>query len=94
MVTVAVELVGVLSSNSGKKNLTLSLSDKADVQSLLMELEGTRVQKGSLLAWSGRVPRAKILVLVNRAEVSVLEGLKTGLNDGDSVTLVPVSHGG
>ena len=94
LVTVAVRLVGTLSGNSGTRGFNFSLSSGADLLSLLRELEDGRVQKGSLFGWHGHSPRAKILILVNGAEVSVLEGLQSRLNDGDAVTLIPVSHGG
>ena len=90
----AVKLVGTLSSDSDTRDFSFSLSSGTNLLSLLRDLEDSRVQKGSLLGWNGRNPRAKILVLVNGVEVSVLEGLQSRLNDGDAVTLVPVSHGG
>jgi molybdopterin synthase sulfur carrier subunit len=34
------------------------------------------------------------LILVNGREISVLNGLQTGLKDGDEVVFVPVVHGG
>jgi len=94
LVTVAVKLVGTLSSDSDTRDFSFALSSGTNLLSLLRDLEDSRVQKGSLLGWNGRNPRAKILVLVNGVEVSVLEGLQSRLNDGDAVTLVPVSHGG
>jgi molybdopterin converting factor small subunit len=39
-------------------------------------------------------PRPNALILLNGKEISVLDGLKTGIEDGDEVTLIPVSHGG
>ncbi len=94
MVTVAVRLVGTLSGNSDTRGFNFSISSGTDLFSLLRELEDGRVQKGSLLGWHGHNPRAKVLTLINGAEVSVLEGLQSRLNDGDAVTLIPVSHGG
>jgi molybdopterin converting factor small subunit len=92
--TVAVRLVGTLSGNPDTRGFSFSLSSETNLLSLLRELEDSRVQKGSLLAWNGHSPRAKILILVNGVEASVLEGLQSRLNDGDTVTLIPVSHGG
>ncbi len=94
LMTVAVKLVGTLSGDSDIRDFNVSLSRGKDLLSLLRELEDSRIQKGSLLGWHGQSPRAKILILVNGAEVSVLEGLQSMLNDGDTVTLIPVSHGG
>jgi molybdopterin converting factor small subunit len=91
---VIVELVGTLSSNPDTKEFNFSQSSETNLLSLLRDLEDGRVQKGSLLAWNGHSPRAKILILVNGVEASVLEGLRSRLSDGDTVTLIPVSHGG
>ena len=89
-----VKLVGTLSSNPDTKEFNFSQSSETNLLSLLRDLEDGRVQKGSLLAWNGHSPRAKILILVNGVEASVLEGLRSRLSDGDTVTLIPVSHGG
>lgn len=39
-------------------------------------------------------PRPNTLILVNRKEVSVLNGLETLLKDGDEVVFIPVLHAG
>jgi len=94
LATVSVRLVGTLSGDSDTRGFNFSLSRGMELLSLLRELEDSRIQKGSLLGWHGQSPRAKILILINGAEMSVLEGLQSRLNDGDTVTLIPVSHGG
>ena len=38
--------------------------------------------------------RANTLVAVNGIEVSALQGEETALSDNDTVTLIPISHGG
>jgi len=38
--------------------------------------------------------RANTLVAVNGIEVSALQGEATALSDNDTVTLIPISHGG
>jgi molybdopterin converting factor small subunit len=91
--SITVKFVGVLSRYVGGNDITLSLSGKADVLSLLLELEKTLLQKGSLLS-CGSSQRAEVLVLVNGVEIGVLSGLRTELDNGDAVTLIPISHGG
>jgi len=39
-------------------------------------------------------PRQNMLILLNRREIGVLNGLETEVADGDEITLVPVVHGG
>lgn len=35
-----------------------------------------------------------VIVLVNNRDISVLRGLKTQISSDDTITLIPVSHGG
>ena len=39
-------------------------------------------------------PRPNVIVLLNKKEIGVLDGLDTKVCDGDKLVLVPVSHGG
>jgi molybdopterin converting factor small subunit len=39
-------------------------------------------------------PRPNTIILINGKEVSVLNGLKTKVEDGDKVVLIPVLHTG
>ena len=95
MPTVYVELVGTLRHHIGKRSLNVSLPEHAMIVSLVKDLEENHGAPGGLLADCDRgVVRLKVLVLVNGIEISVLNGVKTSLKDGDSVTFVPVSHGG
>jgi len=41
-----------------------------------------------------KITRANTLILVNGVEVSALKGDQTEVEDGDIITLVPISHGG
>jgi len=38
--------------------------------------------------------KSGMLVLLNGKEISVFDGLKTVIKDGDEVVFVPVTHGG
>lgn len=38
--------------------------------------------------------KSNSLILINGREISVLNGYKTKLNDGDEIVFVPVVHGG
>lgn len=38
--------------------------------------------------------RNDILILINDVDISVLDGLKTSLSEGDEVALIPIAHGG
>jgi len=39
-------------------------------------------------------PRPNVLIMLNKKEISALNGLETGVKDGDKLVLLPVSHGG
>jgi len=39
-------------------------------------------------------PRPNALILLNGKEINVLNGLETEVDEGDEVTLIPISHGG
>ncbi len=39
-------------------------------------------------------PRPNMLILVNGKEISVLNGLRTDIKNGDEIVLIPVVHGG
>jgi molybdopterin converting factor small subunit len=41
-----------------------------------------------------KITRANTLILLNGVEVSALKGEETEVNDGDSIILIPISHGG
>ena len=42
----------------------------------------------------GEKPRLKTLVLKNNVEVGSLEKLKTKVEDGDKLVIIPITHGG
>ena len=39
-------------------------------------------------------PRPNVILLLNKKEIGVLDGLDTEVSDGDKLVLIPVSHGG
>lgn len=41
-----------------------------------------------------QITRANTLILINDVEVSALNGDNTKLKDGDTITLIPITHGG
>ncbi len=59
----------------------LSIRCNSNVTSLLFEENKTSV-------------RNDILILVNDADIKVLDGLETLLSEGDEVALIPIAHGG
>ncbi|MBS7610062.1 MoaD/ThiS family protein [Candidatus Bathyarchaeota archaeon] len=64
-----------------------------DLCRLLCEELGEEFER-ALLDTELQDPRVNSLILVNGQEVSVLKGLETSIKAGDTVTFIPVSHGG
>jgi molybdopterin converting factor small subunit len=82
-----VVFVGHLKMLFGKEYLLLE-GRVEDIRSLLEYLNRIKLDK------SVSVDRRNTLILVNGVEVSALNGLDTKVNEGDIITLVPVTHGG
>jgi molybdopterin converting factor small subunit len=82
-----VVFVGHLKMLFGKEYLLLE-ERVEDIRSLLEYLNRIKLDK------SVSVDRRNTLILVNGVEVSALNGLDTKVNEGDIITLVPVTHGG
>ena len=64
--------------------LAIKLKRNSTVKNVVQKLAGSEINDVWLNA----------LVLVNGKEISVLNGLKTMVSDGDEIVLLPVSHGG
>jgi molybdopterin synthase sulfur carrier subunit len=94
-VEVNIRLLGAFRGLSGKSQLSLNLKEPT-VRSLVQKLsESFSVEAKRLLVDPElNDPRPNTLILVNGKEINVLKGLETALEDGDEVTLIPVSHGG
>jgi len=94
-IKVTVRLLGVFRGFSGKSRITLML-EQPTVRKLIHELaDSLSVEaKRLLIDLELNDPRLNAIILVNGKEIGVLKGLETEIQDGDEVTLIPVSHGG
>lgn len=95
-IVVKVELVGILKGAAGKSAIRLSLKGRATVIDLVEELTsrlGQDFRKAFVDSELGD-PRPNALILVNKRGIGTLLNLDTTLHDGDTITLVPVTHGG
>ncbi|MHA1581695.1 MAG: MoaD/ThiS family protein [Candidatus Baldrarchaeia archaeon] len=63
-----------------------------EVLNLLAEKYGGKFRK-AIFDENGKV-KSEFLILVNDAEISVLNGLNTEISDRDVITLLPTIHGG
>ena len=63
-----------------------------EVLNLLAEKYGEKFRK-AIFDENGKV-KSEFLILVNDAEISVLNEINTEISDGDVITLLPTIHGG
>ena len=90
-----VKFVGSLRHVSGVNELAVTLKEGFSVKELMTKIAGDLPKlKQSLFDPQLEDPRLNALILVNGREISVLDGLKTALRNGDEVVFVPVVHGG
>ena len=92
---VTFKFIGSLRSMTGKSKFTLNLKDNVPLGEVIKKVSDELPKLGRVLMDSDReIASSNALILVNGKDISVLNGLKTLLKDGDEVTLVPVLHGG
>ncbi len=96
MIRVGVRLMGTLRDPTGKSEETLVIDGEADVSGVidaLIELHGEPLETALIDPVAGS-PLPNALILVNGVEIGNIRGLGTPLQDGDSVVLLSVTHGG
>ncbi|MFN3622042.1 MAG: MoaD/ThiS family protein, partial [Nitrososphaerales archaeon] len=74
-------------------HLATYFGEEAEVQKSEMSVADLLKELGIKIE-SQHITRANTLILINGIEISALNGDKTNVKDGDTVTLIPVSHGG
>jgi len=94
-IKVNVRLLGMFRGFAGKSQITLEL-EQPNVRKVIQKLADSLSLEAKRLLIDPELndPRPNALVLVNRKEIGVLNGLETQIKEGDEVTLIPVSHGG
>ncbi len=96
MRSVNVELLGAFRGIVGKKMVKVEIDSPQAIGELIRKLcdkLGPRF-KSALIDPELNDPRPNALILVNGREISALSNLDTMVKPSDTVTLVPVSHGG
>lgn len=93
---IQVELVGVLQEIAGKNNVLLEFDGSTVVKDVISKLVNlfSLEFKQALIDSELNDPRPNVLVLLNKTEIGVLDGLETRVENGDKLVLIPVSHGG
>ncbi|TMI07333.1 MoaD/ThiS family protein [Candidatus Bathyarchaeota archaeon] len=94
---IPVKLVGVLGSAAGNREIMLSAPNILTVQELVSALLKTVDNKffRELLVDAGTEdPRPNVIILLNDQDCNIFDGLKTQIEPGTRVTIIPVAHGG
>ncbi len=76
------------------RDLSVDLEDGSNVGDLLESLSESRQQlRPAIFDETGQV-REYVIIMKNRKDVSALQGLKTALEEGDEVAILPPVAGG
>lgn len=94
MIHVRVRLLGTLKEASGTGEDLLAFPGEVDVALIIRSLieEHGGGLEDTLLDPVLRNPLPNALILLNGVEINNLDGLKTTVRDGDTLTLLPVTH--
>jgi len=95
--SVSVKLIGVLGSAAGNRELEVPAPGALNVQELitaLLKQVGTKFFRDLLVDAGTEDPRANVIILLNDQDYNIFEGLKTRVEPGTKVTIIPVAHGG
>lgn len=95
-VRVEVQLVGFLQEIAEKKNVLLDFDGSVCVNDIILKLTNLFPPEAKQVLIDPELndPRPNVLVLLNKVEISALDGLKTRVKNGAKLVLIPISHGG
>ena len=94
---VPVKLIGVLGSAAGNREIMLPVSTTLTVQGLisaLLKTVGNKFFRELLVDVGTEDPRPNVIIMLNDQDCNIFDGLKTQIEPGTRVTIIPVAHGG
>jgi len=94
---VPVKLIGVLGSAAGNREIMLPVSTTLTVQELisaLLKTVGNKFFRELLVDVGTEDPRPNVIILLNDQDCNIFDGLRTQIEPGTRVTIIPVAHGG
>lgn len=96
--TIKVRLIGVLQGLAGRSEIRVKPGKRRlTVSEAVLQLcssTANRELERAIIDPVSRTVGSNVIVLVNDKDISVLKGPDTLIKDSDTITLVPVSHGG
>jgi len=94
---VPVKLIGVLGSAAGNREIMLPAPNALAVQeliSMLLKTVGNTFFRDLLVDAGTEDPRPNVIILLNDQDCNIFDGLRTQIEPGTKVTIIPVAHGG
>ena len=91
------KLIGVLGSAAGNREIILPTPNIFTVQELisaLLKTVGNKFFRELLVDAGTEDPRPNVIILLNDQDCNIFDGLKTQIEPGTRVTIIPVAHGG
>ena len=92
-----VRLIGVLATAARQRELLLQTHHEptvSDIISILLKRVDNCQFKDFLVDSATNDPRPNVIILLNEQDCNLFQGLKTRLENGTEVTIIPVAHGG
>ncbi len=92
-----VKLIGVLASAAGRREITVETpqsSTLADLISALLQRVDKHQFQELLIDSGTNSPLPNVMLLFNDQDCKLFQGLRTELEHGTLVTIIPVAHGG
>jgi molybdopterin converting factor small subunit len=94
---IPLKLIGVLGSAAGNREIMVPAPNSLTVQELisaLLETVGNKFFRELLVDAGTEDPRPNVIILLNDQDCNIFDGLKTSVEPGTKVTIIPVAHGG
>jgi molybdopterin converting factor small subunit len=94
---IPVKLIGVLGSAAANREIRLPAPNPLSVQELVSELlktVGNSFFRELLVDAGTEDPRPNVIILLDDQDCNIFDGLKTLIEPGTRVTIIPVAHGG
>lgn len=94
MIRVKVKFFGIFRKCAKNEYLYIDLEEPATIESLMNKLSSQINDCKKFFEFGLNDIKSNMIIVVNDKEIGVLEGLKTHVNDGDNVAIIPTIHGG
>jgi molybdopterin converting factor small subunit len=92
-----IKLIGVLATAAGSREINIKGPDRLSLSELISQLvlQVNKNQFKELLVDSAtNNPMPNVIMLLNEQDCNLFDGLRTRLESGTVVTVIPVAHGG